>query len=62
MAQFNQTQAASLENELKRLDGDIQAAENQKIYLEGLLGTSQANKAEGRTAGRPKIPGGGCGP
>ncbi len=48
MAQFNQAQAASLENELKRLDGEIQAAENQKIYLEGLLGTSQGNKAGGR--------------
>ena len=56
LAQFNQAQAASLENELKQMDGEIQAAENQKVYLEGLIGTSQGNKAEGAEKGVGKDP------
>ncbi|MBM4289851.1 MAG: hypothetical protein FJ135_17210 [Deltaproteobacteria bacterium] len=49
MSQFNLTQATSLENEIKTLDSNIQAAENQKIYLEGLLGTTAAGKGEGES-------------
>jgi polysaccharide biosynthesis transport protein len=43
---FNLNQASTLETELKRLDGEIQAAQSQRIYLEGLIGTTQAGKAE----------------
>lgn len=49
MAQFNLAQVNSLENELKQLDSNIQATENQKIYLEGLLGATPAGKAEGES-------------
>lgn len=43
---FNQTQVVQLDNELRRLDSEIQAAQNQKIYLEGLLGTARFNRGE----------------
>lgn len=56
MREFNLAQANSLENELKRIDGDIQTAQNQKIYLEGLLGTSQVKKSESEPGGGPKDP------
>ena len=39
LQQFNLSQADRLENETKQLDNSIRAAETQKIYLEGLLGT-----------------------
>lgn len=39
MQAFNQSQAVSLENELRRLDSDIQAAADQRIFLQSLLGT-----------------------
>jgi protein tyrosine kinase modulator len=39
LQQFNLSQADRLENEFKQMDNAIRAAENQKIYLEGLLGT-----------------------
>ncbi len=39
--QFNLSQADRLENDIKQINNSIRAAENQKIYLEGLL--SQVN-------------------
>lgn len=39
LQQFNLSQADRLDNEIKQLDNAIRAAENQKIYLDGLLGT-----------------------
>lgn len=46
LQQFNQTQVVNLENEVRRLDSEIQSAQNQKIYLEGLLGTAQVYRTE----------------
>jgi succinoglycan biosynthesis transport protein ExoP len=48
---FNQSQVTSLENDIRRLDGEIQTAQNQKIYLEGLLGTVQYTQADTKDAG-----------
>jgi polysaccharide biosynthesis transport protein len=49
--QFNMSQADHLENNIKRTDSAILAAENQKIYLQGLLGmvdTSAPATASGK--------------
>ncbi|MFZ5447024.1 MAG: GumC family protein [Thermodesulfobacteriota bacterium] len=57
LQQFNLSQADRLDNEIKQMDNALRAAENQKIYLEGLLGTvdtrssgtgSMANEPSGR--------------
>jgi succinoglycan biosynthesis transport protein ExoP len=48
LREFNQQQAVFLENELRRIDGEIQTAQTQKIYLEGLLGSGQTNKDANR--------------
>jgi polysaccharide biosynthesis transport protein len=56
LREFNQSQVVSLDSELKRLDGDINAAQNQKIYLEGLLGTARYNRSEVDTDGIVKDP------
>jgi len=48
---FNQAQATGLENEIRRLDGEIQTAQNQKIYLEGLLGTVQYSREDTKETG-----------
>ncbi len=48
LREFNQQQTVSLENELRRIDGEIQTAQNQKIYLEGLLGSGQTNQDANR--------------
>lgn len=51
MSQFNLSQATSLENEIKRLDTEIQTAESQKIFLEGLLGSGVAGSKEEKSGG-----------
>jgi succinoglycan biosynthesis transport protein ExoP len=48
---FNQSQATSLENDIRRLDGEIQTAQNQRIYLEGLLGTVQYSREDTKDSG-----------
>lgn len=42
--QFTFSQVQSLENELKQLENAERSAENQKVYLEGLLATTGATK------------------
>jgi uncharacterized protein involved in exopolysaccharide biosynthesis len=51
LQQFNLAQADRLETEIKQLDNSLRAAENQKVYLEGILGTVDSRSpatAEGR--------------
>jgi uncharacterized protein involved in exopolysaccharide biosynthesis len=51
LQQFNLGQADRLETEIKQLDNSIRSAENQKIYLEGILGTVDSRSpatAEGK--------------
>ena len=46
LQQFNLSQADRLDNDIKQMDNAIRAAENQKIYLEGLLGTVDTRSAD----------------
>jgi succinoglycan biosynthesis transport protein ExoP len=52
--QFNMSQAERLENQIKQLDSNIQAAEDRRIYLEGQLATVNPNTPATQTTLTPQ--------
>ncbi len=55
LQQFNLAQAERLEHELKQIDNSIRAAENQKIYLEGLLSSQQGGSGDKNIPDPPSV-------